>query len=140
MSKFTAPLAVIQTENGDWQTASEVVYFSACEELDLALEVRCREKYIVPAGFITDFASIPRLFWTVVGHPAGKYAQAAVLHDYLYRTNSVSRAKADSLFREAMIVLGVPFYQRWVLWAGVRVGGFIAYNRTDTGARDEFGP
>ena len=60
-----------------------------------------QRKYIVPAGFITDFASIPRLFWTVVGHPAGKYAQAAVLHDYLYRTNSVSRAKADSLFRRS---------------------------------------
>jgi hypothetical protein len=26
---------------------------------------------IVPAGFVTDFASVPRIFWRVIGPPTG---------------------------------------------------------------------
>src|SRR5437868_748210 len=38
---------------------------------------------VVPAGFVTDFASIPRAFWSGMS-PHGQYSRAAVLHDYLY--------------------------------------------------------
>ena len=51
----------------------------------------------VPAGFETDFASVPRLFWRVVP-PWGRYSPAAVVHDYLYHTGKVSRLAADRLF------------------------------------------
>ena len=37
----------------------------------------------VPVGFVTDFASIPRLFWSLL-RPDGLYAYAAIIHDYLY--------------------------------------------------------
>lgn len=39
----------------------------------------------VPKGFITDFASVPRILHSVLPK-TGKYGKAAVLHDYLYRT------------------------------------------------------
>lgn len=36
-----------------------------------------------PSGFVTDFASVPKVFWSVIA-PIGKYNLAAVIHDYFY--------------------------------------------------------
>ena len=39
-------------------------------------------RWLAPAGTVVDGASIPRLFWTVIGSPfAGKYRNASVVHD-----------------------------------------------------------
>jgi len=76
----------------------------------------------VPAGFRTDFASVPRIFWRIVP-PVGLYGKAAVIHDYLYATKSRTRAEADAIFLEAMEVLGVPKFQREVMYRAVRIGG-----------------
>lgn len=70
----------------------------------------------VPAGYLTDGASSPKLLWSVVP-PWGAYGQAAVVHDilceYLSITVSglpqaISRMEADRILREAMMVLKVP--------------------------------
>src|SRR5689334_1061409 len=44
------------------------------------------DKIVVPAGFVTDLASIPRAFWgpPFFLTPAGQYSRAAIIHDYLY--------------------------------------------------------
>ena len=55
----------------------------------------------VPTGFVTDFASIPRVFWSVL-RPDGEYAYAAVVHDYLYWTQTRSREEADQILKMAM--------------------------------------
>jgi hypothetical protein len=56
---------------------------------------------IVPAGFVTDFASIPKVFWSAL-KPDGEYAHAAVFHDYLYWTQSGSKEDADLTLKYAM--------------------------------------
>ena len=53
----------------------------------------------VPKGFITDGASVPRIFWPVFP-PFGPWLKAAILHDWLYATGKVSRKEADRLFRD----------------------------------------
>lgn len=129
MSSFTDPLTVVQLPDSDeWSTLREFSYWYDCDDTDQPMNVRCHACVTVPAGTRTDFASIPRPLWSIVGHPAGRYAQAAVLHDYLYRIGGLTRARCDELFREAMEVLGVPWHQRWLMWAGVRVGGALAYS------------
>jgi Protein of unknown function (DUF1353) len=45
---------------------------------------------VVPAGFVTDFASTPRALWSVIP-PTGRYQLAAVVHDFLY-WDQVARA------------------------------------------------
>ena len=75
----------------------------------------------VPAGFETDFASVPRWLWPIFP-PTGKWCEAAVMHDYLY-TTTCSRFLADALFREAMYISGVPWYQRVAMFYAVRVFG-----------------
>jgi hypothetical protein len=61
----------------------------------------------VPRGFVTDFASIPRLFWTAL-RPDGDYAHAAIVHDYLYWNQATSKDAADSIFKLSMEDLHVP--------------------------------
>ena len=86
--------------------------------------------YSVPAGFLTDWESLPRLpviSWLLGGRPVHR---AATLHDWCYRKDStphVEREEADALFLEAMLstglsrVFAMPFY-----W-GVRIGGAASY-------------
>lgn len=78
-----------------------------------------RDTFVVPAGFPTDFATVPRsVVWLLPTY--GDYTKAAILHDYLWCTGATSRADADGLFRRAMRELGVSVPRRWMMWAAVR--------------------
>jgi hypothetical protein len=74
----------------------------------------------VPKGFVTDLASIPRIFrFFFVKN--GRHRAAAIPHDYLCRLGKkVSRVTADKIFLEAMKVLGVPRRRRWPMYWAVR--------------------
>jgi hypothetical protein len=82
----------------------------------------------VPAGFKTDLASIPRVLWNVLP-PVGSYDAAAVVHDYLYQHNGVTRRQADDILHEAMGVLGVSSAVREAIYLGVRLGGWVTWRR-----------
>ena len=88
------------------------------------------EVIVVPKGFITDLASVPRVFW-VIYPPDGTYTNAAVVHDFLYSVVGVrgryTRKQCDNIFLEAMKVVGVPAWRRWILYSAVRIGGSIAW-------------
>lgn len=94
---------------------------------------------VVPAGFLTDLASIPRLFWRVLPQ-VGKYDAAAVVHDFLYQRpadtgrpvevgGAFTRAEADRVLFDAMVALGVAPWQRWAIYLAVRIGGWVVWNR-----------
>lgn len=80
------------------------------------------ESFTVPAGFTTDFASVPRVFvWLLPRY--GRWTQAAILHDYLWeraRQGTFRKSDADGIFNRAMRELGVPYLRRWAMWAAVR--------------------
>ena len=80
----------------------------------------------VPGGFVTDLASVPRIFWSILP-PFGKYDDAAVIHDWLYRTHLFPRAVADATLLHGMKVKGVSFWARWTIWAAVRLFGGFAW-------------
>ena len=94
----------------------------------------------VPVGFTTDLASIPRPLWPLL--PAhGRYAPAAVVHDWLYWAQVITlgpwdlpidRAYADRALRLASEDLGVSRPVRWALWSGVRAGGHRRWARYRT--------
>jgi len=79
---------------------------------------------IVPEGFKTDLASVPRLPITYLffGNVAD---EAAVIHDYLYTNEAVgvTRKQADDIFAEASQVLGVKGWRRGPMWLAVRMFG-----------------
>ena len=123
MSSFTSPLIVEFLGANRWRLAESFEYHLG--ELGSGVVIR------VPAGFETDFASVPRLLWPLLP-PTGSYGKAAVLHDYLYATQQIagqpiSRSRADEVFLEAMKVLGVRPLKRLLVYWGVRVGGWVAW-------------
>ena len=81
----------------------------------------------VPAGFITDLASVPRVFWAVLP-PHGRYAKAAILHDFLLSECSGDDAAeyrkqrdfADRAFYLAMLRLNVPLLKAKVMYKAVQ--------------------
>lgn len=83
-----------------------------------------KELYVIPRGFVTDLASVPRLFWTAFP-PCGKYTIAAVLHDYLYwvQQESCDRECADNILLLAMEEARVNLVTRNSIYAAVRLGG-----------------
>lgn len=81
----------------------------------------------VPPGFVTDFASIPRAFWSFLP-PDGEYAYAAVLHDYLYWKQSRSREESDEILKFAMEDLKVGVITTGTIYSAVRVGGGSAWD------------
>lgn len=86
------------------------------------------DRVTAPKGFITDFASVPRALWWLYP-PMGRYSPAAIIHDYLYVTQTRSRAQADKIFLEAMKVLGVPWHRRTTMYSAVRVGGYFPWKK-----------
>ena len=84
-------------------------------------------KVVVPKWFVTDFASIPKIFWSIF-KPDGNYAYAAVVHDYLYWSQITSRSKADSIFREVMSNLFITDAQAALLYHAVDTFGQTAWN------------
>lgn len=81
----------------------------------------------VPSGFVTDFTSIPRIFWSAL-RPDGIYTYAAIIHDYIYWEQSVSREEADEIFRFAMEDFNVGTVAKNAIYSGVRLGGSSAWD------------
>jgi hypothetical protein len=84
--------------------------------------------WVVPAGFITDGASIPQAFWSLIGSPfTGVYRMAPVFHDAAYDNWGVSREDADTMLHTALLELGCSQWLADVIYEGVRVGGEQSY-------------
>lgn len=100
-----------------WKLLAPLIY-AACDGII----------YEVPVGYLTDGASIPR--WASLFTPiVGEYDWAAVLHDWLYSTGTLSRKASDDLFLEAMWSTKVSWYTRRKMYRAVRLFGWHPWNR-----------
>lgn len=82
----------------------------------------------VPAGFVTDLASVPRVFWSLF-RPDGDHVYAAVIHDYLYWEQDRTRSDADAVFRQVMDELEVTAWHSKVLHKAVDFFGQSAWDQ-----------
>lgn len=80
----------------------------------------------VPPGFEFDLASVP---WWLGGlaQKLGRHQRAACLHDYLYQKKIRGRSWADKQFRLAMEADQTAGWRRWIMWSGVRLGGWWSW-------------
>jgi hypothetical protein len=117
MARFLTPLRA--EKSGEYWTVLQPLIYDS----DVACKV-----FIVPEGFVTDFASVPRLplAFLLTGDAAHS---AAVIHDYAYKTAIVDRETADAVFKEAAMVSGEPPWRATLMHWGVRLGGWIAWNK-----------
>ena len=84
------------------------------------------KKVEVPAGFITDFASVPRIFWSVLPRD-GLYVYPAIIHDYMYWMQDGARDIADETLREGMQDFKVDTVSINAIYWAVRAGGGSAW-------------
>ena len=82
-----------------------------------------KEVIIVPANFITDFASVPRIFWPIIS-PIDKHANAAVIHDWMYQTYYAPKKRCEVIFLEAMGALNVPEWKKFCIYNSVYYFGW----------------
>lgn len=79
--------------------------------------------FIVKVGFITDYASIPRLPIIFLIFE-GLDNRAAALHDSLYSNPKYNRKVADNLFLEAMLSdKATPKWKAYLAYYAVRLCG-----------------
>lgn len=78
-------------------------------------------------GFVTDFASIPKIAWSVIGCPTD-YALPGAVHDAMYRSRLLSRKEADYIFFLLLLEDGVPKPLARSMYLSVRAGGQKAYD------------
>lgn len=116
MSSFTSPLHVEPLDGRLWRLLSPFVYHVGAYP--------SKEKIFIPVGFITDFASVPRLLWSIIP-PWGTYGKPSIVHDYLLTQTKYTRKRADEIFLEGMEVLGVPRWKRTIMFVSVRLWGMI---------------
>lgn len=76
----------------------------------------------VPIGYVTDFASVPKLLWSIFP-PIGEFSRAAIIHDWMYSEAACSRFLADAIFRDLMKDLGTPLWRRVAMYYAVRLFG-----------------
>ena len=122
MPKFLTELNCRDLDDNRWELLSDLVY-----ETDVAmLYFLPTFKITVPKGFVTDFASVPRvpIVYSLFGDRAHR---EAVVHDYLYQTHLVPKAMADKVFLEAMKARGKSPFVRYGMYWGVVLGGAGSY-------------
>lgn len=92
--------------------------------LDLTYTTLVGTVYTVPRGFQTDFASTPRILWSIFP-PHGLYLSAAILHDYFCESDWISRKDGDDLFLEAMGQSHVGKITKILIYGAVRLFAII---------------
>lgn len=116
---FLTELETIILDSGKVQLLQDLIYRSP--------ENR---EWRVPAGFICDLASVPKIVPGIIRIWFGdklQTAKAATLHDWFYSRGALTRSEADHFFWEALIAENGDRIGAWLMWAGVRCGGFLAW-------------
>ena len=75
-------------------------------------------------GFDFDAASIPKMFWSIIGSPfTGNYTTPAAIHDGLYAGEVLDRKVCDDIFLDLMKQYKVSYVRRYAMYWAVRLGG-----------------
>lgn len=109
----TACIVQVSDRSGMFELVQDLVYYSA----------RLGRDIVVPAGFGTDFASIPRVFHSII-KVNGRHRKSAVLHDYLCEHGAdegLTQRESDLVFNEACEADDVRLTQRTVMFGMVRL-------------------
>lgn len=116
-SAFLSPLRVEQISekgSGAWQLTAPLRYASKL----------LGGIVVVETGFVTDFASVPRLpvFWWLAG---GTTDKEAVIHDLLTQCKGISWEMAADVYLECMESTGVPWWRRKPMYGFVMAWGKV---------------
>jgi len=116
MSQFTTPAQLEMLGDFKWKLLVPFEYHVG--------KYPSEDVITVPAGFVADLATIPRIFWPILP-PHGEYAKSAIIHDYLYVNAIGAKNYADYVLFESMGVLGVAAWRKYIIFWSVRWFGRV---------------
>ena len=130
MSKFTSQLFLRSFSPAEVKAAGSAVQLYEVTQPFSYESDKFGKTITVPAGFKTDFASIPRAAWGFLDPEDPIIAWPSVIHDYLYTCKGklpdgtkYNREKADSVLREAMEACGAASLIRQSVYQAVKAFG-----------------
>jgi hypothetical protein len=149
MKRFNGLLDAIFLPPRNWVLNNALKFIADLTEVEISKLNRCDVKVkdngevTVPAGYITDLASVPRIAWAVIA--PFDVARAAVVHDILYEKINGAfkkgdiksksereeyRAIADKVFKQGMEFAEpkVAGFKIWSAYNAVRIFGRWAIN------------
>ena len=97
------------------------------------------EKFVIPAGFKFDGASIPKFLHPFLS-PVGVLLIGGLVHDYAYKYETllkknrkdtmgvITQKKADEIFRDICIEVNGFYTMNYLAYWSLRLGGFVAWN------------
>lgn len=84
-------------------------------------------RWSVPAGFVTDGASVPAVFWPLVSNPyAPSSLRPALLHDLHCRSKGqgiLTSAQVHRIFYAGLLAEGCAPLRAWCMYVAVRLFG-----------------
>lgn len=97
--------------------------------LQSSLQINLYGKILtVKKGFVSDGMSIPWLFRPLIGDPFEvPFVYAAIVHDWYYRTQTIDRNLADTIFRSMLAEFGVSGWKCSTIYLSLRAFGWIAW-------------
>lgn len=116
----------LQLDFGDWKNAGRIaITLSPVGWTSDTVQVA------IPAGYMSDGASVPRFLWWFLPPWGDRATFAALLHDYLldrlqsYQAGgpirgAATRKACDDQFLAALLAVGVASWRAHLAWAGVR--------------------
>lgn len=118
------PLEKVRDGKSTWWRVLEPVM---CEDRDGCV-------YTIPAGFVSNFASVPRPLYLFFA-PHGTSAIPSVKHDFRYihlvgierRGFWQARKAADWQYRLDLLAEGMSRPGAWLMWIGVRAFGWLPW-------------
>ena len=116
----------LQLDFGDWEKAGRIAI-----TLGPVKWASSTVTVTIPAGYMSDGASVPQLLWWFLPPWGDRATFAALLHDYLldrlqgFETGgavagATDRVTCDGQFLEALLSLKVPAWRAYLVWTGVR--------------------
>ncbi|WP_169780208.1 DUF1353 domain-containing protein [Campylobacter curvus] len=94
------------------------------DKFELVQEYQYKD-IIVPIGFKTNGANVPRIFWSIFPPNSPEYLSAILVHDYLCEQREFR--KADETLREMMSELGCSKLKVWIFYTACRIYHKIKY-------------
>ena len=94
-------------------------------------------RFVIPDGFLTDGASVPRPVWALLDNSDPDILYPAFAHDFLYSMRGempgrvLTRQQCDAVLAEQMEVVGAPRWKIATVYRALRIAGGPAWKHDD---------
>ena len=89
------------------------------------------EVFVVPRGFVTDGASVPRVMYPICSPVSGPFGQGAIAHDFYYSIDGpdIGRFRADQVLYSMGRLRGAWISEAQLVKSGVNLFGWMSYKK-----------